>query len=130
MPAMTFWSRSTPLIWVRLPADDALERVHGEVGVERVGPEGGDPGHLVRIFRDQYTARRFCVPASVRSNPASPSSSASRTRTASGPLPGRTGLAPEQVVAPAQPARPGQVDDQVQAVAVEVEELAVPRHAR
>ena len=58
-----------------------------------------------------------------------PEPSSSRTRKASGPLPGLGG-AGGQVVAPAQPAGAGQVHDQVQApVGGHVEELAVPADA-
>ena len=77
--------------------------------------------------RTTYMASRFCVPASVRSKPLSgpPSNSGARCRrSASGPLPGRGG-AGGQVVAPLQPAGPGQVHDQVQPIDVEVQELAV-----
>ena len=66
-------------------------------------------------------ASRFCVPASVRSKPGPPTSSRC-SRNSSGPLPGFGGVTGGGVV-PAQPARPGQVGDQVQRVVGPVEEL-------
>ena len=68
------------------------------------------------------TASLRWVPASVRLKP-DPSSR--RRRSASGPLPGRAG-AVGQLVAPAQPAGPRQVEDQVQPLGGDVDELAVP----
>lgn len=51
------------------------------------GPRRAIPGTSCGS-RTTYTARRFCVPASVRSKPPPPSST---RRSASGPLPGRGG---------------------------------------
>ena len=93
-----------------LPREQPGEPRLVEVGGERVGAEAGDARDL-RGSRTTYTASRFCVPASVRSKP-SPVSRA--TRRASGPLPGRGGPSGSRSL-PVQPARAGEVGDEVQA---------------
>ena len=75
-------------------------------------------------------ARLFLVPASVMSRPGwvSRSGSSMTTRAASGfLLLGRAGSG-GHLVAPADPAGPREVDHEVHAARVDVEELAVPGH--
>lgn len=85
MPAITDWFRSTPFSWTRpsrfrMSPKSSSDRLNGS------GPSRAIPGTSAGS-RTTYTASFFCVPASVKSNP-DPSSST--TRSAIGPLPGRT----------------------------------------
>ena len=73
--------------------------------------------------RTTYIARLFLVPASVMS---SPLPSSRTTRTASGDLLLGRGGTGRQLVAPADPAGAGEVEDQVETGRLDVEELAVP----
>src|ERR1700734_3312981 len=87
MPATIFWSRSTPLIWVRRPASIPASASTVNVSAIGSGPSAATPGTSAGSAT-RYTARRFFVPASVRSKPAP---SVKRSRKASGLLPGRGG---------------------------------------
>ena len=121
MPAMIRWSRSTPLTWVRRPASRAARVSTVKSAASGSGPSVATPGTSAGS-RTRYTARRLCVPCSVRSNPAGPRARAGR-RAALARLRRRRG----EFLTPAQPACPGQVHDQVQAlIGSEVHELTVP----
>ncbi len=89
MPAIVFWSRSTPLSWERpAPVMIASKAAWSKSSASGSGPSDAMPGTSDGSVTT-YTARCFCVPASVRSKP---ESSSSTTRSASGPLPGLGGV--------------------------------------
>ena len=121
-PAMNSWSRSRPLIWVRRPASSSRKRSRVKSSASGSGPEPRDrraprPGR----GRCRPRATSWCRPRSGRS----PTRRRACTRRAIGDLPGRSDGG-RQLVGPAQPAGPSEVEDEVRAVDVEVEELAVP----
>ena len=111
-----------PLDAVAYAAQQPGERLPGEGVVERVGAEAGDARHLAGVAHAVHGeplagARLGEVEAgALRSGEQQPQ----RQRAPAG---ARRGLG--QSVLPAQPARPGEVDDQVGAVGGQVEELAV-----
>src|SRR5690606_18401159 len=84
MPAIRFWSRSRPLICIRLPASSAAKASLVNDASSGSGPSRAMPGTSCGS-RTTYTASDFFVPASVRSNPLS---SSSATRSAIGLRPG------------------------------------------
>ncbi len=101
MPARTLWSRRTPLIWRFSPASSAAKASRPKPSASGSGPRRAMPGTSCGSWTT-YTARRFWVPASVRSNPPPPRRT---TRSASGPLPGRGGCAGRVSCQRSQPAR-------------------------
>ena len=124
MPAMTDWSRSTPLsCCAAVLGEDRGEHLEGERVVERVGAEPRDPGDLRRVADDVHR-QLLAVPGLGEVEARRRRRGA--TRSASGPLPFGLGGAVGSVLRQLQPAGPGQVDHQVQAVDVQVEELPVP----
>ena len=66
--AMSLWSRSTPLIWVRRPARIAPSAAGVKSRSSGSGPSAATPG-MASMSVTRYTASRLRVPASVRSNP-------------------------------------------------------------
>ena len=123
MPAMTDWSRSTPLSCSR-PCSARIAASTSGVNASSSGsgPSRAMPGTSAGS-RTTYTASFLRVPASVRSKPgAVVEVDAQRERA----LAVRLGRRRRQRGPPLQPAGPGQVDHQVQAVHVQVEELPVP----
>ena len=124
MPAITPWSRSTPLICARPdPARIAANRSSVNDGSSGSGPSVAIPGTSAGSCTIQI-ARRFFGPHSVIVMPA-PSSSAEPSRR------GRLPCAPgerRQRVAPADPAHLREVHHEVQVADREVEELPVMLH--
>ena len=113
MPAMVLWSRSTPLSWARPAAlEDARGARRGEVVGQRVGSEAGD-ARARRAGRGRRTPRGSCwVPGlgEVEAGAVVEHDPRGQRRLAAGP-----GRHRRHLVAPAHPAGPGQVEDQVQA---------------
>ena len=122
MPAMMPWSRSTPLICVRRPASRPASVSMVKSAASGSGAEGGDAGHLGRVA-DQVDGQALLGPLLGQVEPGAVVEPQPERQRALARLGRRRG----QVVAPAQPAGPGQVRDQVQAlVGGQVQELAVP----
>ena len=121
---MTDWSRSRPLSWVRA----CSSRIAENTSTVNSGASGSGPSRAIPATCwgswTTYTASFFCVPCSVRSNP-DPSSRC--TRSASGPLPGPTGVEGSCSRQCSQPAR-ARWTIEVQAVDVQVEELPEPAY--
>ena len=126
MPAMLLWWRSTPLIWAR----PALSRIERSTSMVKSSASGSGPSRAMPSTsagsRTTYSARLLRVPASVMSRPAPLSST---IRAASGDLLFGSGGQRRHLVLPAHPARAGEVQHQVGAGDVDVEELAVPGDA-
>src|SRR6185437_6083317 len=89
MPAIAVWSVSRPLICLRRSASNSASAATSSAGSSASGPSRAMPGTSIRSGTT-YTASRFCVPASVRSQPQPPSRC---TCSASGPRPGFAGAA-------------------------------------
>ena len=104
MPAITFWSVSTvlirPLLWVNNSASPVASTPNAS------GPSPAMPGTFAGSSTS-HTARRFWVPASVRSNPhpSPPARSPRCTRSAMGPFPGFNGAGLSLSDQRSQPAR-------------------------
>ena len=110
--------------------DDLTEPGHGEAVRQRIDPQAGDARHLGRVVH--HVEREALARARlVQLEPRRPALGVRREPYPGGERtpPGPGGPGAGEVVAPAQPAAPAEVRDQVQALALQVEELAVPVHA-
>ena len=102
MPAMTDWSRSSPLSWVRACVCRISASASAvEVVRQRVRTEPGDARHLGRIAHDVDRELLGVRPRSGRS----PDPSSRCTRSAIGPLPGLSGVVGSSSRHRSQPAR-------------------------
>ena len=123
MPAMVPWWRSTPLSCLRPSCSRIVaEPVDREVVGERVRAEAGDAGHVLRVADD--VGRQALAGAGLGDVEAGlvVEDDAERERG----LGARLRRDRRHLVAPADPAGPGEVHDEVQAGGLDVEELAVP----
>ena len=123
MPAIVPWWRSTPLTWERpAAARIAAERLDGEVVAQRVGAERGDAGHVLGASYDVGGEALLGAGLGDVEPAAVVEHDAQRERPTCDPA---RGGSRRHLVAPADPAGPGEVDHEVQAGGVDVEELAV-----
>ena len=109
MPAISFWSLRTPLIWVRRPGEDPGQHLRREARVERLRPERGHSRDLLYIGHqvDRQSLARTSLGQVKAGAVGEPEAEGQR------PL-ARPWRRFRQRVSPPQPACSGEMGDQVQ----------------